>query len=480
MRRWLGAVLSGVGLAAAAVAGPPPVADAVARLGADRYADRVAAGRELLAFGPAAIPALERATRSPNPEVARRAADLLARLLRRADSARLTAAPLVRLDYHSVPLAAAVADLKAKTGIPLTLDPERVDDPDRPVACLTAELPVWEAVAAFSRAAGLREVFAAELDVPKPEANPRRGYYIPPPPRPAADAVPVVLADGPERPLPGSRAGGVRVLALPHFPRDRASLDGTITLHLDVTPAPGLHWQDVAAVRVTRVVDEFGREGGGGPGPEPVAPAFGPFAGGVMVGQGVAMRWDPEGRPILPASYPNPRAVPVSLRVATPHARRLRRLEGVVVGEVVVPGAELAAIDHPAGPDGVTVAGEGGVRVTVLESHPAGRGPAAVVRVRVEAPSPWSDARRRNPWGPLWPEPPRPAGHGHQLVGLDRDGKPAPAEPAVVTLVSDDGLTLTTVWQLLYPLGVPDRLVLTGPKSVTVEVPFALDDVPLP
>ncbi|MBX9582778.1 MAG: hypothetical protein K2X87_20930 [Gemmataceae bacterium] len=468
MRRWLLAAVAGGGVAAA-----PPEA-LVAPLGAPDYADREAAGRELLAAGPAAVPALEAAARSANPEVARRAADLLARLRRSTDSARLLAVPTVRLDYRGVPLAAAANDLRVKTGLPLALDPGGVADVARPVTCSTAELPVWEAVETFRRAAGLREVFAAEQPFPKPNGDvTRQGYYVPPPPLPAADAVPIVLADGPERHLPGTRSAAVRVLALPaDFPRNHAVLGtGEVALHLDVTPAPGLHWQGVAAVRVTRVVDEFGRPGSGGVVRTADPP---PFA--LLGGRGVALRWDPDGRPLLPPAFPNPRVVPLPLVIATRHARSLRRLEGAVVGVVTEPGAELAAVDRPAA--GSRVDGAGGVWLTVLDCEPAGRG--AVVRVQAELPSPWPEDRRRNPWGPVWPDPARTPAHGHQLVGLDPDGKPVPAGAASVTRVSDDGQTLTTVWQVVYPLGVPARLVLTGPKPVVVEVPFVMEDVPLP
>jgi hypothetical protein len=469
------AAVAGGGVAA----GPPSPDALVARLGAPDYADREAAGRALLAVGPAALPALEAAARSVNPEVARRAADLLARVRRTADSARLLIAPTVRLDYRGVPLAAAVNDLRVRTGLPLTLDHAGVADPDRPVTCTTAELPVWEAVEAFRRAAGLREVFDPELRFPKPVGGypTRPGYYVPPPPLPAADAVPVVLADGPDRSLPGSRSAAVRVLALPAgFPRNSAVLGtGEVTLHLDVTPAPGRNWQEVAAVRVTRVVDEFGRLGTRGTIRAADPPAF-VLLGGQVVGGGVALRWDPDGRPLPPASFQNPRVVPVPLVVATRHARSLRRLEGAVVGVVTEPGAELAAVDRPAA--GSRADGAGGVRLTVLDCGPAGRG--AAVRVQAELPSPWPEDRRRNPWGPVWPDPARTPAHGHQVVGLDPAGRPVPAETASVARVSDDGQTLTTVWQLVYPHGVPARLVLTGPKPVAVEVPFVLEDVPLP
>ncbi|MBX9627296.1 MAG: hypothetical protein K2X82_26070, partial [Gemmataceae bacterium] len=424
---------------------------------------------------------LEAAARGTDPEAARRAGLILTRLGRASDSAKLLAAKRVKLDYRGVPLGAAVNDLRARTGIPLTLDAAGVADPARPVTCTAGELPAWEAVAAFCRAAGLREVFAADLDAPKPETKNRRGYYTPPPPLPLAEAVPVVLTDGPYRHLPGSRAAAVRVLALPAaFPRNRVLLGtGEVTLSFDVTPSPGLEWQDAGvAVRVTKVVDEFGRPGTGGGARDPEPTPFNPFGGQVFVGRGVALRWDPDGNPITPPTHPNPRVVAVPLQVATPHARSLRRLEGVVAGEVMVPGQVLAAVANPAGAQGATAAGPDGVKLTVQGCEPGGAGRPAVVRVRVEAPSPWLEARRRNPWGPIWPEPGRPP--GHQVEAFDAAGKPVPTT-ASQTQANDDGMTLSTATDLTFAGGVlPARLVLTGPRRTPVEIPFVMEDVPLP
>jgi tetratricopeptide (TPR) repeat protein len=55
----------------------PPVEQLVAELGDDDFATREAAQRELWKRGAAAIPALEKAANDPDPEVARRARDLL-------------------------------------------------------------------------------------------------------------------------------------------------------------------------------------------------------------------------------------------------------------------------------------------------------------------------------------------------------------------------------------------------------------------
>src|SRR5205823_5129027 len=84
------AVLAGV--VAAESPAPAPIRPAAevlaAQLGAPSFADREAAAKALEALGPAAIPALQAAAKSPDPEVRQRASALLARLQRSADSAK--------------------------------------------------------------------------------------------------------------------------------------------------------------------------------------------------------------------------------------------------------------------------------------------------------------------------------------------------------------------------------------------------------
>src|SRR5206468_3848361 len=100
---------------------------------------------------------------------------------------------------------------------------------------------------------------------------------------------------------------------------------------------PGLNWRDVAAIRVTKVVDDAGRLGASGTIKDMPFPAelFG--GGAVWVGGGgMALRWDGDA-PVNPTTFPNTRVVPVPIRVATPSARSLQLLEGAVVGEVAIP-----------------------------------------------------------------------------------------------------------------------------------------------
>jgi hypothetical protein len=333
---------------------------------------------------------------------------------------------------------------------------------------------VWEAVEVFCRAAGLREMFAADYETPTPPAN--RTYHFTPV-RPTADTVPVTLIDGEPSALPGARSRAVRVLALPpSFPGHRVTLgNGEIAFCLDVTPQPGLNWQDAPAVRVTRVVDDAGRIGAAG------APAtrFDPLLPNVN-GPRVA-QFDRSAHPPRSYTFPNPRVVPVPLRVATPGAKSLRVLEGAVCGEVLVPGQTLAAIDNSAAAFDRPVTGPNGLRAEVLGIETAGD--EVRVRVQLTVSSPWAARlRQNNAAGAPWPEPPRAVGLTNRWTAFDAAGRVLTPATTDLINVRDDGETLTLAHQLTFPraTGVPAKLCVVGPRRVAVEVAFRLENVPLP
>src|SRR5262245_19607112 len=330
-----------VGITGAAdTATPAPAAPSAAQklvdqLGSERYADREAAAAALEKLGPDALPALLAATGSDNPEVRERVAALIVRLKRATDSTARLVPKRVKLDYKDIPLGTAVNDLKARTGLPIVLDAARVANPLRKVTCETGEVPVWEALEAFCAAANLRELFVVDLDVPKPARPMPRGGFTPPPPPPNADSVALVLMDGRPDRLPGDRATAVRVVALPpKFPGHKVTLGtGELALCLDVTPAPGINWIETVGAKVTRVVDSAGRVGAGGS-EKIIPPAIDPTGNVMFAGPGLVLRFDPQtGNPILPDAMPNPRVVNVPLKIATPSAKSLARLEGTVYAE---------------------------------------------------------------------------------------------------------------------------------------------------
>jgi len=475
-------------LAGTVPAVPPPAADApasperlVEQLGSDSYPEREAATAALEKLGPAAHSALEQSVRHANPEVGKRAVQLLTALQRKADAADRLTVKTVKLSYRKMPIGAAVNDLRARTGINLWLDPTRIADPLRTVTCETGDLPPWEAVAAFCEAAGLQEAFEAEVPVPKQERT-RHNQYQPPPPPPKAEAVPVALGDGMGKSLPGSRNTAVRITALPaNFSKHRTYLgNGELLFHFDVAPMPGCHWKSVAGVRITKVVDDSNRIGSGGMNREPDS-----FMGGMYeafgFGGGLVMGWDGEAGP-RPTSYPNPRITPVPIRVATPSARMLKKLEGVVVCEIAVPDQPLIAIDNLGANLGRGVEGLRGGKLTVLEAKLGVKGGKAILKVQVDQPSPWLANGFNNPWGNVMivDEMSVAPASPQKVRGFDAAGKPVRLVTLTNSESSTDEFTQSFITQYTCPDGLPVRVVLYGPKPVLVEVPFKMENVPLP
>lgn len=461
-------------------AGAPNLAALVEQLGSEQFSDREAASAALEKIGLPALDALRTAMRSDNPEVRERSALLFNKLKRTVDSATRLTAKRVSLDYRDMPIGVAINDLKARTGLNFTLDPNRVANPLRKVTCRTAELPVWEAVEAFCQAAGLCEAFLLELDVPKTSVV-RRGY-VPPPAPPNADAVPVTLIDGPPQRLPGSRSGAVRVLALPHtFPGHRITLGtGETTLAFDVTPAPGLGWQEVAGVKITKLIDSENRAGGLGV-DKTIVPRDEMNLG---LQPRMAMRFDMNGNSIPPDCLVNPRIVPVPLKIATPSARMLKRLEGSVYGNVQLANQRLITVENPKEKVNGSFDGPDELKFTLLEyKDPPGPGGLGTIRVQLDFPIDYGVSRRpRNMNNFGWPEAPRMGWQGCRVEAFDAAGKPFALSSSGFTGFGHDGMTMRQEFTMTFrpSQGTPAKLVVVGPRLVPVEVPFVMENVPLP
>ena len=487
----VGVVLGG-SAPAPAPAAPVSPAELVVQLGSDEFAQREAAVAALEKAGAGAIPALREALKSSDPEVRQRAASILTKLQRAVDSSGKLAPKKIALNYQDLPLGTALSDFKARSGLNITFDMKRIANPLRKVTCVTGEVPLWEALDAFCTAAELKEEFRLELDVPKVQPANRRAY-TPPVQPPTPDAVPIVLVDGKGQRLPGDRRTAVRILALPaSFPGHRVTLGtGETALCFEVAPTPGLNWIDVSAVKITRLTDDAGRAGGGGTAKQ-MEGANSDFEGGVVVWGGggpgfgwggPGMRFDPRtGAPIYPDTFPNPRVISVPLKLATPTAKSIKRLEGAVLGEIMLTNQTLLTITDPTKSVGTLFDGAGQLRMTVLGVGETKTG-AATVQVQLQYPSPWSVSARRgfNPGG-IWPEAPRSTNQLPTVQAFDAAGKPMTASNNGHSDSSDDGLTMYQHMTLTFrkDAGVPAKLVVTGSKPMVVEVPFVMENVPLP
>jgi hypothetical protein len=499
MRRLLGAlsaVACGLGVAPAADTPAPPVETLIQQLGDPSFARRETASRELARLGHAALPALEKAVAtSPDSEVCYRANAIAAALRKTVDASKHLTAKTVRLDYDRVPLGTAVSDLKAKTGVPLTLDQARVADPLRIITAKSDDLPAWEAIEAFCAAAGLKEVFRYDLTPGGlPTYSPYRSRRVytegGPPSTETAGQVPVVLADG-KATLPGDRSTSIRVLALPPgFAGNKVIRgEGTVVLNLDVTPLGGLKWDDTTTIRIHKAEDETGRpitvshriktqQAGGYYGEDVVF-----LGGGQMAWVG---GWDGEIHPVNPNGRLNPRIVPVTLKTDDRSITALRVLEGAVVGEITLTNQTLATVPNLPKAAGRTVQA-GDMTITVGEHKvlPDGR---VQMKVRVESPNQWAMQRfggGRRPGGRTGPTDGGLAvANGAVLRFADGDGKSLASPMMRGSNISDDGITQSYDYDLEFRkrdgYGVPATMTVVGNKAMAVEVPFRLKNVPLP
>ncbi len=463
----------------------------IARLGSGLFREREAASRELDAFGEAALASLRQAAHAGDPEVRRRAAELVERIGGRLAAARLLAATPVSFDYRDTPLTEAVADLARRTGAPLRLM-RRADSRDRTVTARTAALPFWEALGLFCRQAGVHEwdglaPLRGDMAAGPQGPNPRPRQDAPAfGPVLSADSLPwFMLLDGPGPDLPAHHAGAVRVRCLPSAAASPESIDG-VTLPLQIATEPKLHWLGVQELRVTRAVDDRGQALPA----TVVAPAL-PSVGDELV-------LLPNGR-----LAPRPRGQhgPVGVRIrADAPGQRLGELAGLVTAQVRVTEPVLA-LNAPAA--GLTAPGDVGGSLKVADFA---RDAAGEVRVTAEVELPPGVQPVQPPGGGILAGLP-----GAQVVPGGVMIRPVPAVNTQMTVAGGtdcQGLTLEDArgrryavlrghaefvptpqggtFRIAARFGPPERgsepvrLVVLAHRAVTVEVPFSLRDVPLP
>jgi len=251
---------------------PAAVAKLVDQLGSDRYEDREAAFKALDALGPTALEALRTALTGRDEETRRRAVDLIQRIEKRLESARLTQPKLVHLVYKDTPVTQAVQDIIRKTDFQIQLTGDATKLANRKITLDTGEVPYWQAIDMFCQRAGLVE--RGSVALPENPVYPVVGVEkcvilsdsLDVGPRPE---MPLVFQDGKPQTLPTHYAGAVRVRILPHAaPSAAGAQDGTpvnqssagTLLTVEVSPEPTLGLQNILSVRVDRILDENGSE----------------------------------------------------------------------------------------------------------------------------------------------------------------------------------------------------------------------------
>ena len=471
----------------------------VDRLGSRRFADREAATTALVTSrNPAAVELLRKAATSRDPEVRRRARQLLEHLERRLLTETVLAPQQIKLSYKNVAVPEAVADFARRTGMPVALDgAARAKVANRKITLETGELPYWEALRQLCTKAGLGER--------APTATTTPGYQNPYSSVHGRGGRQVIWLDGrhnvtPPQPLnivlvedteqrPTYCAGALRIQALTPPQKAKgapANLAREATIPLAVEVEPRFHWDRIVSVRVVKAVDSLGQRLQQ---PSVYAGEDDGLMNTLTGQQEVIVVWD--GTTQMPAS--RSRQAQLRLKLGEKPAKQIKELSGVLAAEVEAPVGALVTVDKVLEAKGKTAKGLQDSYVKVLDAGREADG-SFKLRVEVRAPSRPGDFpslpnvrvlmvnRVRGGLQPVQETLSAQQVTDAGLAVLDAKGKPLALARANREWSNDprSPQVYTLFYQAQKGQGAPARLVLSGRRTVLVEVPFTLKDMPLP
>jgi|GEM_PF-6248675 len=278
---------------AADPATPPATASDVAlqivRLADRDFRVRESATRELIRFDREARSIVWFLASSPDADLSERASRILKGIDRNRLVREFAVAPTLRLRFADVPLQVALADVERRTGIRLQEFPGDIADRTRRVTLDTGDVPFWDAIARFLDGCGLSVRPCTGIAPPSespPHSGPTTGpdsTALPAPfPGPLADRLPPLpglasLGFAPD-PTAGwlvnatlrvgdevegrasvatERPVSVRAVAARH-PGSRRSVDGILSLPLEVLRCGTLATSDIEEIHIDRAVNERG------------------------------------------------------------------------------------------------------------------------------------------------------------------------------------------------------------------------------
>jgi hypothetical protein len=450
----------------------------IRQLGSEEFRQRQEASRGLERLGASALPALQQAAQTDaDPEICRRAEELVRLISHQVENARLLKPKLVRLVYKDTAVPAAVADFAAKTGFKIELQGDTSRISGRRITLDTGAVSFWEALDQFCRQAGLSERSTAAAASPRGQ---RAGQVIIRETRygtPQPSDNRLHLVDGPPSQLPAWRSSSVRVRALSPatpLPGLVKTADETF-VSLDVLPEPALAWDGVIDVRIDRAIDDQDQQLGQAATQLPAA-----HLGNDMVFMANGMVITDDG------SYmPGPRGqVPVRLQRGERPSKFLKELAGSVAVRVLKAEA-LVTVERLLQAGGQKVRGVDGDSIKVLDIT---RRPSDRVAVRVQVVSQQglfggNRVVRANGNVIVIRGGGSFTSASTRLAVLDAAGKPLPVSPLQRGLNANANGIMEEELELTFTASAQAgdlKLILNGQRAHSLDVPFTLKDVPLP
>jgi hypothetical protein len=470
----------------------------IKQLGSDSFAEREKASHELAVIGVPALQALRQAVQSTDAEVRKRAEELLPKIEMQAESMRVLAPKLVHLIYKDTPLSDAVADFCKKSGYSIQLH-----DPDgklgeRKITLDTGETTFWHAFALFCEKAGVSEA-SREDRIPAPQllGAPGAQAVILRPGRGWAPGVPGqwLLKDGkaPQRPTDDRSAARIRVLSQSDL--FGKAPEGEILLALEVSLEPKLQWQIFQSVHLKKAVDDRNQklmqvvpqvEGAAS---EPLGlPRQLARGGSEPFLARPRVEWSGMGQ-----------VIPIQLKKGAKEAQALKELSGVLTAQLLTQPQPLMVADSLDQAVGKTFKGDGDGSIKILSVQAEKE--QTTIRLMLEQPSYDKVVPLQpNVLAGMAPQGAAPLqgvksaihhGFMDSFNGLsiqDDKGNMLPLDVRQARMqmnfvqqgngVPKQILTCTLVG--LHGKSRPAKVVYLGRKRVTVEIPFAFKDVPLP
>lgn len=480
----------------------------VLELGSRSFQVREQATKSLIMAGPSALEYLQKASKSSDAEIRRRAGLALERIEKEMDTARLLKPHRLHLVYRDTPVTEAVADFAKKSGFPLPFEGDRVRLAHRKITLDTGEVTFWEALELFCRAADLVErrglspqnaggqaVSAQEMEKQLLQRRMiRKGIPIPPA---HVDFGRLVLVEGQEN-LPTCQWGAVRVRALGSSSHSQTQLKSSeeALIVLEISPEPSVDWRGVLAVHVDKAIDDQSRE------VEPIAEVVSSASGNVvdwgggavafnlaMANNAILFAGDLENAGTQPT--PSSREFMLRLKKNEAAAKVLREIRGVVFAQVQTPNEPVIKADKILQAEGKTFKGPENSYLKVHEARKTDGG-RIKLRVTLRAPLLSEEAtammggaifvRRFNGRMAFMAQQEAEKVAAHNLSLQDANGRECHLVETEETTQAN-GMEVTQEFHLVFQspqgLGEPARLVYTGHRLVTVEIPFTLKNVPL-
>jgi hypothetical protein len=460
------------------------IAQLIKQLGSEDFAEREKASSELEQIGLAALPALREAARSRDPETKSRAEALVERLVKKNQAEKLLAPKKVHIIYKDTPVNEAVLDIGRKCHCSVQLH-----DPDnklkgRTVTLDTGEAPFWEAFDQFCEKAGLSEATWEDLVKDGRPATPKGGMALLPAvgpfgpsldPKLAGPGVIMLINGRPTAPIPTCYTGAMRLRLI-----KLSSLGGTPEnkdehlFALETRMAPGSQIREIESVALSSVTDDQGQK---------LTPVFAPPA--AVARTPFAPPPPGETAAIFPNTWHGIGGVEycaARVKKGPKEAKALTQFAGIVVAKLLPPAESVITVDNITKAAGTTVKGkeEGFLKINQVKEADG----KILVKYEVEAPRdvvPAGGAAlpTASPFGATMTGGPG-ASYGIALldekdealtlVEMKAQASPAPGARGGVEMIAT------------FRPGAgqkPAKLIFSGSKLTTLEVPCHFKDVPM-